>query len=102
MFLYTLFSLKLKPEFRVYIESSVLKRAKARAIQQWGRHMSNSSDCKTRPAHSAIKCVAIVIGLFVATGAIASMKTLATQTTPCDINVDAATYPGTLVLTVTY
>ena len=84
------------------MEHSVLKRAKPRAIQQWGRHMSNSHDCKTRPAHNAIKCVAIVIGLFVATGAIASMNTFATQTTPYDIHVDAATYPGMVMVTVTY
>jgi hypothetical protein len=64
--------------------------------------MSISTDCKTRPAHSAIKCVAIVIGLFVATGAIASMSTFATQTTPYDIHVDAATYPGMVMVTVTY
>jgi hypothetical protein len=46
--------------------------------------------------------VAIVIGLFVATGAIASMNTFATQTTPYDIHVDAATYPGMVMVTVTY
>lgn len=64
--------------------------------------MSNSNDCKTRPAHSAMKCVAIVIGLFIATGAIASVSPFATQTTPYDIHVDAATYPGMVMVTVTY
>ena len=64
--------------------------------------MSNSNDCKTRPVHGAIKSVAIVIALFVATGAVASMNTSAPQTTPYDLHVDAATYPGTVVVTVTY
>ena len=64
--------------------------------------MSNSNDCKTRPAHRAIKCMAIVVGLFVATGAIASMNTFATQTMPYDIHVDGATYPGMVMVTVTY
>jgi spore coat protein U-like protein len=64
--------------------------------------MSNANHCKTRPAHSAIKCVAIVIGLVVATGAIASINTVAAQQTPCDIHVDAATYPDTIMVTVTY
>ena len=66
--------------------------------------MSNSNDCQNRPAHRTIKCVVAVIGLFIATGAIASMNTstFTTQTTPCDIHVDAATYPGTIVVSVTY
>jgi len=64
--------------------------------------MSNSNDCKTRPARSAIKCVAVIIGLFVATGAIASMNTFATQTPPYDLHVDGATYPGMVMVTVTY
>jgi hypothetical protein len=64
--------------------------------------MSNSNDCKTRSAHSAIKCVALVIGLLVATGAIASMNTVAAQTPPYDLHVDAATYPGMVMVTVTY
>jgi hypothetical protein len=46
--------------------------------------------------------MAIVVGLFVATGAIASMNTFATQTTPYDIHVDGATYPGMVMVTVTY
>jgi spore coat protein U-like protein len=63
--------------------------------------MSNSENCQNRPTHRAVTWVAIV-GLFVATGAIASMNTVAAQTTPCDIHVDAATYPDTVVVAVTY
>ena len=64
--------------------------------------MSNLNHCQNWPAHRTIKCVAAVITLFVATGAIASMNTFATQTTPYDIHVDGATYPGTVMVTVTY
>jgi len=57
------------------MEHSVLKRAKPRAIQQWGRHMSNSKYFRYRPAHRAIKCMVAVIGLFGATPALAATTT---------------------------
>ena len=89
--------------------------------------MSNSKDCQNRPAHRTIKGVAAVIGLFVATGAIASMNTstlttqtsnggmctanldqsstievICTDTTPYSIGLAAGTDTGTVTVTVTY
>ena len=66
--------------------------------------MPNSKDCQTRPAHRTIKCLAAVIALFVATGAIASMEASTFTTQMLDgatCTIDSASTlnfagPGTL------